>query len=421
MEAALAERNAERNVKERNRAKEIALSRLKVNNHVLPVYSGEFWTARQRQMHPIHYTVSYRASFKPELPDYFIQKYCRDSDAVVLDPFGGRGTTAIQANLLGFRAVHNDANPVSFFLASARREVPDLDVLIERTMKINTDAVRRISKADRARLSPFFHTDTLNEILNLKALLLSKKGQNDPAVRYIGLTALSRLYGHSDGFFSVYTFPQISIMPGAQERNNRIRGQKPEYKNIKDRIIRKMKRDLSQSLPACYHPAASNNVYTGHDARDMASIPSSSVNLVVTSPPFLNKVNYLDDNWMRAWFLGLERQVDDVEITMTADVKEWGHFMRDVMLEIGRVLKPGGRAVIEVGEVVCGGHTAFLEEILLSYLPMEVPGGRLRGDELYINSQSFTKLANCWDVTNNKLGTNTNRCLVILKDAAGRR
>ena len=35
----------------------------------------ELWTARQRQMHSLHYAVSYRASFKPELPDFFIRRH----------------------------------------------------------------------------------------------------------------------------------------------------------------------------------------------------------------------------------------------------------------------------------------------------------------------------------------------------------
>lgn len=61
---------------------------------------GEFWTSRQRQMHSLHYAVSYRASFKPELPDYFIRRYTKPGD-VVFDPFAGRGTTVLQANILG--------------------------------------------------------------------------------------------------------------------------------------------------------------------------------------------------------------------------------------------------------------------------------------------------------------------------------
>ncbi len=380
----------------------------------IPVHAGELWTARQRQMHPLHYAVSYRASFKPELPDFFMGRYLRGPGAVVLDPFGGRGTTILQANMLGHRGIHNDINPVSLFLASARGSIPPLAELIERTRSLDLRRRKfRLSKRDKEKLLPFFHPDTLQEILNLRALLLAPENSDDHALRYIGLTALSRLYGHSDGFFSVYTFPQISIMPEAQKRNNRNRNQEPEYKNIQDRIIRKMKRDLAQPLPEGFAQAAPSNQYVNHDARDIASVRGGTVDLIVTSPPFLNKVNYLEDNWMRAWFLGLDTEAD---VTMTADPREWSLFMRDCIREFGRLLKKGGRAVIEVGEVVSGGSVKNLEELMLEHLPMKVRGGALRGEELFLNQQNFTKLANCWDVKNNKLGTNTNRCLVIIKE-----
>lgn len=377
-------------------------------------------------MHPLHYTVSYRASFKPELPDFFIRRFLIDrrvTDGVVLDPFGGRGTTVLQANLLGFRGIHNDLNPVSIFLSSARRQIPPLAELIERAQSLDLSAKKyTLNALEKQRLLPFFHPETLNEILNLRALLLKEisagpAAGRDPALQYIGLTALSRLHGHSDGFFSVYSFPQISIMPEAQARNNLRRNQKPEYRGIKERIIKKMKADLgSVELPPEFRAAAKNR-YTMNDARKLKGIRTNSVDLVVTSPPFLDKVNYVADNWMRAWFLGYNAEP---ELTMTPDVQEWVAFMTGVMRDLGRVLRPGARAVIEVGEVVVGtgerGRNLNLEELLIKQLPLELKsGGRVVAEEVFINSQEFTKLANCWDVKNNQKGTNTNRCLVIRK------
>ncbi|MDH5655061.1 MAG: site-specific DNA-methyltransferase [Spirochaetia bacterium] len=379
----------------------------------LPVEVGELWTSRQRQMHPLHYTVSYRASFKPELPDFFIRTYLAKKNAgMILDPFGGRGTTVIQGNMLGFSGVHNDLSPISAFLASSRRKIPELDTL-EQTLKgLKLNLSSKPVKKDAERLSPFFHKETLSEILNLRKIL---NDSDDPAVRYIGLTALSRLHGHSDGFFSVYSFPQISIMPVAQMRNNKKRGIRPEYKNIKERIIRKMKRDLSRPLPEEYHVSSEKNYYTGHDARDLQSVEDESIALIVTSPPFLDKVNYVLDNWMRAWFLDVEEELKKIRLSILSNPEDWTDFMKDVMVEMGRILEPGGRAVIEVGEVVYGGKVMNLEQLLMDQLPLKTKGGILRAEKVFINSQKFTKLANCWDVKNNVKGTNSNRCLVLRK------
>lgn len=373
--------------------------------------SAELWTARQRQMHPIHYTVSYRGSFKPELPEFFIGRYLA-KPGIVLDPFGGRGTTAIQANLMGHRAIHNDLSRVSVFLARSRQVIPPLEGITRLVSSLDLTGGPAPDPLERKRLLPFFHEDTLRELIALKLILQDSR---DPGLNYIGVTALSRLHGHSDGFFSVYSFPQISILPSAQAKNNLRRGQAPEYRSVKERILRKIRRDLSEPLPAEFHSAASGNLYLNGDSRRLKGVKAGSVDLIVTSPPFLDKVDYVTDNWMRAWFLGVEEDVEGAGLSILSSLDDWAAFMRDVLLEMLRVLKPGGRAVIEVGDVRSRGAQVNLEEVLAGLLPLSNRSGRLQIDEVLINEQKFTKLSNCWDVSNNSKGTNTNRCLIVQK------
>jgi len=76
----------------------------------LPTYVDEYWTAKQRAGHSLH-EISYRACYKPQLPAYFIQKFCTQG-ATVYDPFMGRGTTLIEAQLHGYRVIGNDVNPL---------------------------------------------------------------------------------------------------------------------------------------------------------------------------------------------------------------------------------------------------------------------------------------------------------------------
>ncbi|MDE0089650.1 MAG: DNA methyltransferase, partial [Candidatus Poribacteria bacterium] len=65
----------------------------------VPTDVDEFWTAKQRAGHSIH-EISYRACYKPQLPAFFIKKFC-EPESVVYDPFMGRGTTLIEAQLHG--------------------------------------------------------------------------------------------------------------------------------------------------------------------------------------------------------------------------------------------------------------------------------------------------------------------------------
>ena len=83
--------------------------------------------------------------------------------------------------------------------------------------------------------------------------------------------------------------------------------------------------------------------------------------------------------------------------------------MTDVSAELRRVLVPGGHVAFEVGEV--RGGQVKLEETV-------IPCGMSVGLEplaVAINSQTFTKTANCWGVSNNRKGTNTNRIVLFRK------
>jgi len=83
--------------------------------------------------------------------------------------------------------------------------------------------------------------------------------------------------------------------------------------------------------------------------------------------------------------------------------------MTATLKECSRLLKPGARAVVEVGEVKNGNRIINLDEILAE---ISKDTG-LHPERVYIHEQQFTKLANCFNVDNNKKGTNTHRCLVF--------
>src|SRR5262245_37620513 len=77
----------------------------------VPIYVNEYWTAKQRAAHSLH-EISYRACFKPQLPRFFIERLTEPGD-VIYDPFNGRGTTALEAALLGRVPFGCDINPLS--------------------------------------------------------------------------------------------------------------------------------------------------------------------------------------------------------------------------------------------------------------------------------------------------------------------
>ncbi len=371
---------------------------------------GELWSSRQRQMHSLHYVISYRGSFKPELPDFCINRYS-EKGQVVLDPFTGRGTTALQANLLGRVAFARDANPLAVQMTAAKVQPVGLDEIVLRLNEV--DFNRPVSlKKYQEDLSPFYSPDTYRELVNLRAHIGQKR---DRVSSFIELLALSRLHGHSPGFFSVYSFPQISIPPERQALINKKRRQEPEYRAVAPRIIKKAAQALRDGFTSDFFAVASANDIRQENAQNLKSIANNSVDLVVTSPPFLDKVDYLMDNWLELWFAGIDPSKFGADVVMCRGVEEWKSFIANVLTELLRVLKPRAYAVVEVGEVETSNGLLNLDDLVAEAAEeCQNPHKRFVVEEVLVNQQNFTKLANCFKVENNKKGTNTNR-LVVLK------
>jgi len=375
----------------------------------IPVYRGEFWTAKQRQASSIQ-EISYRACFKPQLPAYFIARLTGPGD-IVYDPFSGRGTTAIEAALHGRCVIANDVNPLSAILTQPRLEVPDLDAIEARLGKIRV----RANSGTAPDLSMFFQRDTLREIASLRGYLRRRhaSGNEDATDRWIRMVATNRLTGHSKGFFSVYTLPpnQATSAENQIKINRKLR-QKPEYRDTRAIILRKsrqLQRNLSTEERARLHAAAANARFLTTAADDTRDIREGSVQLTVTSPPFLDVVQYARDNWLRCWFNGLDAADIAAHITMSRTIEEWEARMGRVFAELYRITKRGGWVAFEVGEVRKG--RIRLEEHVI---PLGTAAG-FACEAVLINQQRFTKTANIWGVNNNELGTNTNRIVVFRK------
>lgn len=383
---------------------------ININGNKIPVYTNEFWTSKQRQASSIH-EISYRACFKPQLPRFFINLLTQEGD-IVYDPFSGRGTTAIEAGILGRNIVSNDINPLSRILTLPRFFVPNVIEVKERLENITYDMKLR---AD-IDLSMFYHPKTEAEIVSLKNYLKQRESEKkeDKVDLWIRMVATNRLTGHSPGFFSVYTLPpNQAVTAERQQLINAKRNQKPEYRDTKKLIMKKTKsliRNIKEQEILNLRKTGNSALFLSEDARRTPQIPDESVSLTVTSPPFLDVVQYDSDNWLRCWFNGIDAKKVANTITMSKNIQEWSCVMEEVFYELYRITKKGGWVAFEVGEVK-GGKIKLDEYV--------VPLGQKAGfccQGILINLQEFTKTSNIWGIGNNKSGTNTNRIVLFVKD-----
>jgi hypothetical protein len=368
-------------------------------------YTNEFWTSRQRAAHSLH-EISYRACFKPQLPRFFIESLTKPGD-VVYDPFMGRGTTLVEAALMGRVAYGCDVNPVSRMLAAPRLNPPTL-----------ADVQHALEGVDFSHggdepeeLLVFYHPRTLRQIGALRKHLAARirAATLTAADEWVRMVAVNRLTGHSSGFFSVYTLPPNQAVSVRSQAKINIRlNQTPSVRDVPALILdktRSLLRDCTPATRAALERVAPHHRTVVGVASETPMLESGSVALVVTSPPFLDIVDYKTDNWLRCWFCGIDAA--SVPVTLSKQLDVWKRFVTGALIEIRRVLRVGGYAAFEVGEVK--GGAVRLEETV-------IPAGIAAGLEpvlVLVNAQRFTKTANCWGVTNNHKGTNTNRVVLF--------
>lgn len=370
-----------------------------VDQEGVPFLYNEFWTAKQRQGHRLH-EVSYRACFKPQLPAFFIDRLTVPGDRVY-DPFMGRGTTPLEAAILGRQPVGNDVNPLSAMLLRPRLRPPSEEAVYRRLQEINWTWVGPV----REDLLVFYHPETLSQIHALRHWIASREeaGHFDAVDDWIRMVAINRLTGHSSGFFSVYTLPpNQAVSVEAQAKINAKRNQTPPPRSVPAIILKKSRSLLGDGEFRTLEP----QLCTG-PSENSPEIATGSIDLVVTSPPFLDIVQYAQDNWLRCWFAGID--ATQVPIAMHRKVEDWQAFTRRTFTELARVVRPGGHVAYEVGEVRNG--RVQLERVVLD----AVRGLPFRPLAVVVNVQEFTKTANCWGVSNNAAGTNTNRIVVCLR------
>ena len=373
----------------------------------VPVFINEFWTSKQRAASSLH-EISYRACFKPQLPRFFVERLTVTTDAVY-DPFLGRGTTMVEAALLARRVVGCDVNPLSSILTAPRLRPPTVRDVRDRLKRLDWNYNGELNED----LLTFYHRDTLKEICALRSHLLREHASPEFAEidNWIRMVATNRLTGHSAGFFSVYTLPPNQALTAKrQQKINENRQQVPPRRSVPDLIVRKTEsllQNVSDIDRRRLNAAAADAVVLKRSCDRTPEIGDNSVDLIVTSPPFLDVVDYATDNWLRCWFNGINEM--KIDIWTFRKPSEWSRAMEVVFGELRRVLKPGGYIAFEVGEVRRG--KVKMEDLVIP----AARGAGLKAELVLINSQVFTKTANCWGVSNNQLGTNTNRVILFQK------
>lgn len=334
---------------------------------------GNLWHAiSPRWGHSMHTMCPYHGMFPPRLAHYFIQRFSVPDDLVV-DPFSGRGTTTLQARVEGRRTISNDLSPLAYVLSGAKADPPSWTSL----MTFVSELERRFrARAQRepdvsADIRMLFHKSTLRQILFLREQLLSRPMTNwTPEYLILAGALAGILHGahRSDGssMYLSISMPNTFSMPPTYVKkyireNGLVKIDQNVFECLRDKLARIYLDSTDGPIGRTFKKDASK-ILGDHVTK------SNSVNLVLTSPPYLRVVNYGTSNWIRLWLLGIDnvsrhggagRQSLDSELDHRHTYESYSAFMLRTLQGVRRVLRKDGVAVFVIGDVATPGKTTI--------------------------------------------------------------
>ncbi|WP_432734489.1 DNA methyltransferase [Maridesulfovibrio sp. FT414] len=236
----------------------------------------------------------------------------RKEQPVIMDPFCGRGTTLFAARKLKMKAWGIDTSPIAVAIAKAKLA----QCLKNNAINLARLLVESITPKNIPE-TPFFklayHEDTLKEICALREGLLNLEQETDESI-ILKAAILGCLHGplsktaENAGYFSNQMPRTYASKPDYAVRFWNQRELSPRKISTIEVIKRKIKRltgleDGEKNTPA--------QVIEG-DAQELKTLPEGckDFSIVVTSPPYYGMKTYVQDQWLRNWFLGGTPYVD---------------------------------------------------------------------------------------------------------------
>jgi hypothetical protein len=296
---------------------------------------------------------------------------------VVLDPFSGSGVVPLEAALAGRVAWANDLSPYAYVLTRGKLETPGSETLaLERTIKLLDEVEAYAPTVDLSLVpvwvSSFFHPDTLREVVAAFQILRQRQDY------FLTACLLGILQHVRPGFLS---YPASHLVPYLRE-SKYPRDKFPKmyaYRDIRSRLVAKVRRAYKRHMLPVEWERRKFTV-SQENAMHLA-IQSESVDSIISSPPYFGALDYARDNRLRLWFLGCENW-KDLDKSLTANSKVYLSQMSACLLEMDRVLRPGGYCILVLGDVSRDGQTHRTAEILAE-LAVDLTNQRFAVDMIY--------------------------------------
>ncbi|MGD0329929.1 MAG: DNA methyltransferase [Nitrososphaeria archaeon] len=311
---------------------------------------GPLVTFVPNKRYPIYNWFHFKEGFSRDFVFLMLDRFRVKGGKWVLDPFCGSGTTLLSCKERAINSIGVDAMPLSIFLSQVKTMYYDIEKMkaISRNIFANKFAPTDVS-AYSSMVKRSFTKYALEDIIFFKSIIARIE---DPVIRNFFTLALMMSsekvsFAYKDGSY-------IKIRPIKNI---------PPFRPLFKRTVKRMFNDLKRFGPE----RASVKVFQG-DARNLNFLDDSAFDAVITSPPYLNIIDYMKVYSLETeLFFGESRSEairSYIGLDVTGDFSDFSDLdipavgkaylkdMKRILLEQFRVLKDGGKVAMVVGEGV---------------------------------------------------------------------
>jgi len=330
----------------------------------------------------------YPAKFIPQIVRKLIESYAPNHKQVVFDPFGGCGTTLVEAMLLGHKSIGFDINPVAKFITQTKITPIEPKKLLKHRSRFLEDyeVISNTSFQHHSRIGYWFDEQTIVELDRIYSTVLKIK--DDDTKRFF-LCAFSHNLKNSSRWLMKSIKPTI-------DKEKIVTNPKVSFLRHLDSMIKKNEKFYNE-LSKLGNLDVSAKMYR-NDSTKKFPIKSEAIDLIITSPPYVTSYEYADLHQLTLlWFgddgkhfkkwhrfsnefidfrknfigtssrkkkrgnfnsiiaEGITGDLLKVNQSLAADVANYFLDMKKVFAEMYRVLKAGGKSCIIIGNTSLRG------------------------------------------------------------------
>ncbi|CAN5715658.1 hypothetical protein BH23GEM5_BH23GEM5_02330 [soil metagenome] len=262
-------------------------------------------------VHGLHW---YPASFIPQIPAYLIELFSQPGD-LVLDPFAGSGASLVEAVRLGRRSVGLDLNPIAVLIAQAKLLLltdwpweAEVEALVKRLEadRLRSEILAGAVNSDATGLSPglveaqkWYHPMTFRQ---LRLILQHIEDAPHPA-RTVFRAAFSSILKKASGQTEHWGYVADNMVPSTPEHRDAFA---LFIRTLRD-VIR-VRAETAPGVVGVLSPAEMEQQAVMIEGNVLSGkLPAAgTVNLVVTSPPYIGVTDYSRSQRLSMYWLGYD-------------------------------------------------------------------------------------------------------------------